>query len=132
MPPYATSGWLRAKPPPRSRAAGRNLNLVYTPVNEHIFLIQTLRPIRRMGQVRTADEAVRRLDDSLFDIEGSQVRFTPTFVYGSGGPHEADQRSLSRRLVDPQNVQLWTAKRAEVTRSKAAYKADTECQAWAV
>jgi hypothetical protein len=28
----------------------RNLNLVYRQVNEHTFLVQTLRPIRRRGK----------------------------------------------------------------------------------
>ena len=42
------------------QSSWRDLNLVYTPVNEHIFLIPTLRPICRMGQVRLPDEAVRR------------------------------------------------------------------------
>jgi hypothetical protein len=36
--------------------------------------------------VRQADEAVRRPDGSLFDIEGSQVRFTPTSCTGPADP----------------------------------------------
>jgi hypothetical protein len=64
--PYATSGWLRAKPHRGPEQPGGISNLVYTPINEHTFLIQTLRPIRRMGQVRLADEAVRaRMAPSL-------------------------------------------------------------------
>src|SRR5690348_574687 len=39
-----------------------------------------------MGQVRLADEAVRRPDGSLFEIEGSQVRFTPTSCTGPADP----------------------------------------------
>lgn len=38
--------------PPGSRAAGRNLNLVYTQINEHTFLPQTLRLPPQEGQAR--------------------------------------------------------------------------------
>jgi hypothetical protein len=47
VPPYATSGLAARGAPPGPRAAGRNLNLVYTQINEHTFLLQTLRPLRR-------------------------------------------------------------------------------------
>ena len=40
---------------PRSRAAGRNLNPVYPQINEHTFLVQTLRPRHRRDN-RAADE----------------------------------------------------------------------------
>ena len=39
-----------------------------------------------MGQVRLADEAVRRRDDSLFDVQESQLRFTPTSRTGLADP----------------------------------------------
>jgi hypothetical protein len=47
MPPYATLGLAARKAPPRSRAARRNLDLVYTQKNEHLSLRPTLRPIHR-------------------------------------------------------------------------------------
>ena len=57
------------------QSSRRNLNLVYTQVNENTFLIQTLRPIRRRDkcaqQTRRRDARVASLGPgSLFEIAG--------------------------------------------------------------
>ena len=53
--------WKARPAPPRSRAAGRNPNLVYTQINEDTSLIRTPRPIRRRDKCDRAGPVPRPL-----------------------------------------------------------------------
>jgi hypothetical protein len=106
----------------------RNLNLVYTQVNENTFLIETLRPIRKRGQVRPADEAARCPGGSLFGDTGEPCEVAPISYPGpvdpkkqiSGSPKEIrdEKPGLAERDAVKHHCESWGGSRSLILASR--------------